>query len=238
MAPLIGITGEQKPATSLVDVHGMLRGRDIDVFYDDYGRAVLEAGGMPVWIPASAPASIIDRLDGLLLSGGDDIDPAAYGQAPHPALGTPNVARDAHERDLLEAALGAGLPILGVCRGAQVLNVHLGGTLHQHVPAHTDATLPIDQAFHRVAFADGSIGRSVYGAEAAVNSLHHQGIDRVADGLDATGITVGGPDDGLVEAVEIAGKPVLAVQWHPEMTGRVDPVFTWFVEAAAASSSS
>ena len=238
MAPLIGITGEQKPATSLVDVHGMLRGRNIDVYYGDYGRAVMAAGGMPVWIPADAPASIVDRLDGLLLSGGDDIDPAAYGQAPDAALGTPSVARDAHERNLLETALGVELPILGVCRGVQMLNVHLGGTLHQHVPSHTDSTLPIDQAFHRVAFTDDSIGRSVYGAEAAVNSLHHQGIDRLAEGLVATGITVGGPDDGLVEAVEIVGKPVLAVQWHPEMTDRADPVFRWFVDAATVSSNS
>ena len=238
MAPLIGITGEQKPATSLVDVHGMLHGRDIDVFYGDYGRAVIAAGGLPVWIPVDAPDALLARLDGVLFSGGDDIDPAAYGQLPHPALGSPSTTRDTHERSLLDTALDADLPILGICRGVQVLNVHLGGTLHQHIPDHTDGTLPIDQAFHRVAFSEGSIGRSVYGAEAAVNSLHHQGIDRLADGLVATGITVDGPDDGLVEAVEIAGKPVLAVQWHPEMTGRPDPVFRWFVDAASVSSSS
>ena len=232
MAPLIGITGEQRSATALVDVLEVLRESSIDVFYGDYARAVLQAGGMPVWIPADAPPSILDHLDGLLLSGGDDIDPATYGQAPHPALGTPSAKRDAHERDLLDAALEADLPILGVCRGAQVLNVHLGGTLHQHVPAHTDTTLPIDQAFHRVAFGDGSIGQQVYGVEIDVNSLHHQGIDRLAPELVASGVTVGGPDDGLVEAVEIPGKPVLGVQWHPEMTGHVDPSVCWLVAAA------
>lgn len=237
MAPLIGITGEQKSATALVDVLDVLRETDIDVFYGDYARAVLVAGGLPVWIPADAPAALLDHLDGLLLSGGDDIDPAAYGQAPHPALGAPSRARDTQERSLLDTALDVDLPVLGVCRGAQLVNVHLGGTLHQHVPAHTDASLPIDQAFHRVAFVDGSLGRSVYGAEIAVNSLHHQGIDRLADGLVASGVTAGGPDDGLIEAVEVAGKPVLAVQWHPEMTSRVDPAMEWLVEAALSSSS-
>ena len=111
MAPLIGITGEQKPATSLVDVLDVLRETDIDVYYPDYAKAVLMAGGMPVWIPADAPVAILDRLDGLLLSGGDDIDPAAYGQEPHPALGSPSLARDAQERTLLDAALGADIPI-------------------------------------------------------------------------------------------------------------------------------
>lgn len=232
MAPLIGITGEQKPATALVDVLAVLRETDIDVFYGDYARAIVLAGGLPMWIPADTPVAVLDRLDGLLLSGGDDIDPTAYGQEPHPALGAPSRRRDAHERTLFDAALGADLPVLGVCRGAQLVNVHLGGTLHQHVPAHTDASLPIDQAFHRVAFTADSVGRSVYGAEIDVNSLHHQGIDRLADGLVASGVTVGGPDDGLVEAVELPGKPVLAVQWHPEMTGRVDPAMQWLVATA------
>lgn len=235
MAPLIGITGEQKPATALVDVLDVLREADIDVFYGDYARAVLMAGGLPVWVPADSPPALLGRLDGLLLSGGDDIDPAAYGQAPHPALGAPSLARDAHERSLLEVALADDLPVLGVCRGAQLLNVHLGGTLHQHVPAHTGMGVPIDQAFHRVGFVAGSTGRAVYGPEIAVNSLHHQGIDELAGDLIATGHTVGGPDDGLVEAVEYPGKPVLAVQWHPEMTGVVDPALQWLVRAGSGS---
>mgnify|MGYP001028094165 CR=1 FL=1 len=233
MAPLIGITGEQKPAMSLVDVLDVLRGSDIDVFYSDFARSVLRAGGMPVWIPADAPSKLVDRIDGLLLSGGEDIDPAAYGQDPHPALGAPSAMRDNHERDLLDAALRAEVPTLGVCRGAQLVNVHLGGTLHQHLPAHTDTSVPIDQAFHRVAFVDGSIGHQVYGAEIDVNSLHHQGIDRVAPGVVVSGVTVGGPDDGLVEAIEVVGKPVLDVQWPPEMTGRVDPALRWLVAAAS-----
>ena len=195
MAPLIGITGEQKPAMSLVDVLDVLRGSDIDVFYSDFARSVLRAGGMPVWIPADAPSKLVDRIDGLLLSGGEDIDPAAYGQDPHPALGAPSAMRDNHERDLLDAALRAEVPTLGVCRGAQLVNVHLGGTLHQHLPAHTDTSVPIDQAFHRVAFVDGSIGHQVvrrcHQCEAARRALlqpqaggQHGGVRVTCRGLD------------------------------------------------------
>ncbi|HAB58194.1 MAG TPA: hypothetical protein DCE75_09105, partial [Acidimicrobiaceae bacterium] len=132
MQPLIGITGEQKPAATLIDVLDVLRAVDIDVYYGDYARAVQRAGGIPVWIPADAGPEILERLDGLLLSGGDDIDPAEFGQKPDPDLGNTNSHRDAHERELLDAALKIDLPVLGVCRGFQMMNVHLGGTLHQH----------------------------------------------------------------------------------------------------------
>ena len=175
---------------------------------------------------------IVHRHDAIGMDEAVALEPDAVLISPGP--GRPE---DAGVSNALIAHFAGRVPVLGVCRGAQLVNVHLGGTLHQHVPAHTDASLPIDQAFHRVAFAADSIGRSVYGAEIAVNSLHHQGIDRLADGLVASGVTVGGPDDGLVEAVEIADKPVLAVQWHPEMTGRVDPAMEWLVETALSSSS-
>ena len=121
MAPLIGITGEQKSASKLTDALDVIKTLDIDVFYGDYARAVLLAGGLPVWIPGRhAPVGLLDRLDGLLLSGGDDIDPAAYGQDPHPALGSSraNSPRRPGTGMLSRCRARAhDLPVLGVCRG-------------------------------------------------------------------------------------------------------------------------
>ncbi|MEO0494564.1 MAG: gamma-glutamyl-gamma-aminobutyrate hydrolase family protein [Actinomycetota bacterium] len=237
MAALIGITGEKKPAASLIDVLDVIRSLDIDVYYGDYARAVQRAGGLPVWIPGDAPPSILDRLDGLLLSGGDDIDPAEFGEEPHPMLGAPNPHRDAQERVLFGHALEIDLPVLGICRGPQLMNVHLGGSLHQHLPDHQAFGGPVDAIVHRVGFDEGSCLHQVYGGEVEVNSLHHQGLDRLGDGVVAVGRTIGGPDDGLVEAIEIEGKPALGVQWHPELLGGVDPALVWLVEAALSSSS-
>lgn len=235
MQPLIGITGEQKPASTLVDVLDVIKDLDIDVFYGDYARAVVRAGGIPVWIPGDAPPSILERLDGLVLSGGDDLDPAVFGQEPHPMLGAPNSHRDAQERRLFDVALELDLPVLGICRGSQVMNVHLGGTLHQHLPDHQAFGGPVDAIVHRVVFEPGSVLHGVYGTEIEVNSLHHQGIDRLGDGVVAVGRTVGGPDDGLVEAIEIEGKTALGVQWHPELLGGADPAVVWLVEQALSS---
>ena len=237
MRPLIGITGEKKPASTLVDVLDVLRAVDIDVYYGDYARAVQRAGGIPVWIPADVGPEVLERLDGLLLSGGDDIDPAEFGHEPDPALGNTNSQRDAHERGLLDAALATDLPVLGVCRGAQIMNVHLGGTLHQHLPAHVEPSGDLAATHHCIAFAPGSVAHAVYGDEIEVNSLHHQGIDQLGNGVIPVGCTVGGPDDGLVEAVEVDGKTALGVQWHPELLGGVDPAVVWLVEQAVSVNS-
>ncbi len=232
MTALIGITGEQKPASTLVDVLDVIKSLDIDVFYGDYARAVMRAGGLPVWIPIDAPLEILERLDGLVLSGGDDVAPAAYGQDPHPALGAPSEQRDAYELALFERALAIDLPVLGVCRGPQLMNVHLGGTLHQHLPAHQAFDGPVDAIVHRVAFEPGSTLHDVYGAEIEVNSLHHQGLDTLGRGVIPAGRTVGGPEDGLVEAIQIDGKPAMGVQWHPELLGGADPALVWLVSQA------
>lgn len=237
MQPLIGITGEQKPASTLVDVLDVLRTVDIDVYYGDYARAVQRAGGIPVWIPADVGPEILERLDGLLLSGGEDIDPSEFGAEPDPDLGNTNTHRDAQERSLFGAALEIDLPVLGICRGPQLMNVHLGGTLHQHLPAHVEPSHDVAAIHHRVAFEPGSRLHGIYGAEIEVNSLHHQGVDRLGDGVVPVGRAVGGPDDGLVEAIEIEGKTALGVQWHPELLGGVDPAVVWLVEAALSSSS-
>ena len=233
MTALIGITGEQKPAATLTDVLDVIKSLDIDVFYGDYARAVMRAGGLPVWIPIDAPLEILDRLDGLLLSGGDDVAPAAYGQDPHPALGSPSEQRDAYERALFDRALAIDLPVLGICRGPQLMNVHLGGTLHQHVPAHAGGDGPLDACLHRVEFEAGTVLHEVYGGAVDVNSLHHQGIDRLGDGVQAVGHTVGGPDDGLVEAIQIEGRRAMGVQWHPELMGGADPALEWLVSSSS-----
>jgi putative glutamine amidotransferase len=113
------------------------------------------------------------------------------------------------------------------------MNVHLGGTLLQHVPAHTGWDAPVAAIHHRVAFEVGSVLHDLYGPEVEVNSLHHQGLAELGDGVVAVGHTVGGPDDGLVEAIQIEGRPAIGVQWHPELLGGVDPAMVWLVSAGS-----
>ncbi len=211
----------------------MLRDLDVDLYFCDYARAVLAAGGLPVFLPSSAePACYGDRLDGLLLSGGADIDPARYGQEPRADLFTPEPARDTFELGLLDGAAAAGIPVLGICRGIQVLNVHGGGTLHQHVAAHACFEQPTNSIAHRVDFVAGSVLASVYGSSIQVNSLHHQTIDQVADGFAVTANS----EDGTIEGLESTEHPWLGVQWHPEMLDSrdQDPAFTWLIQTASA----
>jgi gamma-glutamyl-gamma-aminobutyrate hydrolase PuuD len=183
-----------------------------------YPDVVLSAGGVPVLLPpVEAAAAAVDRLDAVVLSGGPDVAPARYGATPHPLTGRPRLDRDAAETAVLHRALERGIPVLGVCRGAQLMNVALGGTLVQHVPdavGHTGHNPspgvfgPVD-----VTLAAGSRVGAAVGPAVSVQCHHHQAIDRVADGLVVTGRAA----DGTVEAVELAGHPfVVGVQWHPE----------------------
>ena len=150
-APLIGISGRTKTGYQINVKPEILRELQVDLYFCDYARGVLAAGGLPVFLPSSAdPADYTGRLDGLLLSGGADIDPARYGQTPSADLFTPEPARDAYELALLDGAADAGMPVLGICRGVQVLNVHGGGTLHQHVAPHACFDRPPDSVAHRV----------------------------------------------------------------------------------------
>ena len=209
-----------------------MRDSEIDLYFCDYARGVLAAGGLPVFLPTCAdPADYAERLDGLLLSGGADIDPARYGQTPCAELFTPEPARDAFEIGLLDGAAEAGLPVLGICRGLQVLNVHSGGTLHQHVAPHACHAQPPNAVAHRVDLAEGSLAASLYGPSVEVNSLHHQTVDAIADSFEATGHS----DDGAIEVIESPYRPWLGVQWHPEMMDSRDrdPVFDWLVRAAS-----
>jgi putative glutamine amidotransferase len=190
-----------------------------------YVRAVLAAGGVPLLLSplmgASMAAHALDGVDGLLLTGGEDIDPAWYGASPSPFLSPPSRERDLFELALFAAARQRELPILGVCRGIQLINVALGGTLYQDLPSERPGAVahrpeaPRDARSHRVRLQNGSRAAAALGATSlTVNSSHHQAIKDLAPGLLATGWT----DDELIEAVETpADAPwLLAVQWHPE----------------------
>jgi gamma-glutamyl-gamma-aminobutyrate hydrolase PuuD len=184
-----------------------------------YLDKVLAAGGIPVVLPAVAGISdVLPRLDGLLLVGGGDVDPVRYGALPHAKTGRVFPARDVAELALLRGALQLGLPILGICRGLQLLNVALGGTLHQHVPdvvghgGHSGGEGTF--ARHDVHLRAGSgLARTLNRTTLHVPSLHHQAIDRLGAGLTASAWS----DDGLIEAAELDGRPfTVGVQWHPE----------------------
>lgn len=184
--------------------------------------------------PVASSAAAVTRLDGLVLSGGSDIHPSRYGASSlHPTLRLSD--RDEAELAVLRAALAAGMPVLGVCRGLQLLAVHFGGTLHQHLPdaiGH-DGHSPGNQVgSHQVRFAPDSVFAEIYGAGLVVNSFHHQGV------LD-TGelIACAWAEDGLVEGVRHPEKPlVCGVQWHPEKDSDGRRLFRWFVEALAGAS--
>ena len=188
-----------------------------------YLRAVERAGGLPVVLPPlelDRISSLLDRLSGVLLSGGPDLDPAAYGRAAHPELGDTEPQLDAFEVQLAREADARGLPIFGICRGAQALNVARGGTLHQHLPEITDGSIvhrqhqPGTEVTHEVRVAPRSGLAAVVGCpRVTVNSFHHQSVDRLGTGLRA----VAWADDGVIEGIEGSGKSLLlGVQWHAE----------------------
>jgi putative glutamine amidotransferase len=203
-----------------------------------YFEAVTRAGGIAVLLPPQ-PASpeiaarVLDSIDGLVITGGKDVDPARYGQQPHPTTDDPRPDRDEWEDALLTAAIERKLPFLGICRGAQVLNVARGGTLHQHLPevvGHDGYQLG-DGNFNTVPVSvdDGSDLHELIGDGVDVAVYHHQAIDQLGDGLRVTARTA----DGVIEAVELDSVPFgVAVQWHPEETLDDLRLFAGLVEAA------
>lgn len=217
-----------------------------------YLSAVIAAGGIPVLVPLGLDEPrllrALDRADGLLLAGGEDIAPSLFGEAPHPNLGTVDAERDAAEMALARRALDMGLPLLAICRGIQALNVAAGGTLYQDIPSQVPGALkhhcfypeyPRDHIAHTVDIAPDSRLAAILGRDGValsavpVNSLHHQAVKALGAGLRV----VAQAPDGIVEAVEgTGGAWVLAVQWHPEelVASRADmrALFRAFVEAA------
>ena len=202
-----------------------------------YFEAVTKAGGIAVLLPPQPvspeiAARVLDGLDGLIISGGKDIDPARYGQAAHPETDAPRRDRDAWEDALLTAAIDRELPFLGICRGAQLLNVALGGTLHQHLPdviGSTRYNLGAGTfADNHVHVEPGTTVSSLMGDTLVGKSYHHQAIDELAEGLVVTARS----DDGIVQAVELPAVPFgVAVQWHPEQDEDIR-LFAGLIDAA------
>jgi putative glutamine amidotransferase len=185
----------------------------------DYRRALLEAGFSEAEVVAIRPDDALpESFDGLLLSGGEDVDPRLYGQDPHRKLGGVDRGRDALELSAVERTRAAGVPVFGICRGLQVLNVAYGGTLVQDLPSQRPSPVehyvrsPSDAPAHAVLFESGSFLDTGGPRTAAVNSRHHQAIDRLGPGLS---VAARAPD-GVIEAIEEPGRPVFAVEWHPE----------------------
>ena len=225
--PLIGLPCRRKHIGQIDGFPESLRDLHVDLYFADYARSVIAAGGLPVHLPLDAdPEHWLDVLDGIVLTGGADVEPERYGHDNHASHTEPR--RDEIEFTLLEAAVANGTPVLGICRGLQVVNVHAGGTLVQDVPSHARYDLGPAAESHRVTIEPGSRLHAVYGAEVTVNSLHHQTVDSLGSTLRVTARA----EDGTVEGVERVDAEVLAVQWHPEMMDHGDPVFGWIVERA------
>ena len=224
MTPVIGVTATLKEDVDQVAERPLGHFVRADL---DYVAGVAEAGGAPVVLPPVGEGrmaeAVIGGLDGLLLSGGSDLDPFYYGEKPLPELGPTIPERDAFEVALLEAALAREIPVFGICRGLQVLNVVLGGTLYQDLPSQFDGgvlkhrqTTPKWQATHEVEVRGGSYLADVTGRGVVkVNSYHHQGIKDLAEGLVVSARSA----DGVVEAIEgtdLSNRWLVGVQWHAE----------------------
>jgi putative glutamine amidotransferase len=227
--PIIGIPTSGKDESGRVGVGA------------GYVEAVRRAGGIPWLLPPGEARldAFLALVDALLLPGGGDVDPRLYGGSDHPTIYGVDADRDAAEIRLVRHAAETGLPLLGVCRGAQVANVALGGTLIEHLPDVVGETVlhrarPKGHIVHEVELTPGSIlGRVTGGPPATPSSSHHQAIGRIAEGLRAAARA----PDGTIEAVEMPSHPwFIAVQWHPEVNAARDPaeqrLFDRLVEAA------
>jgi putative glutamine amidotransferase len=237
-APLIGITTDRMVRNSGLLQQGITQA---------YIEAVFQAGGCPVLIPLGGPdalyAEMAQRLDGVLFTGGGDVHPAAYASQPHPKVTYVDEDRDRVEIVILHFAIERRLPFLGICRGMQVVNVALGGTLFEDIAEQRPDSLkhdyspgyPRDYLAHPVDIPPGSRLEQVLGLQQVqVNSLHHQAVRRLAGGLTSTASA----PDGVIEALELADYPFgLAVQWHPEWLREhlsMRALFRAFIQAGEA----
>ena len=229
------------PRIGLTSCPGVFEDRLVATIERAYTAAIVQAGGIPLYLPMLDPLqadAVASVLDGILLTGGGDVDPTWYGRQPSPNLGKVDAEQDSWEMALVRAGLAHNLPMLGICRGAQVMNVALGGTLVQHLPditplEHCDkdrCSAPV----HDVVVAGSSRLRTILGVDVlGVNSLHHQAVEHLGDGL----VPVAWAEDGTLEALESSGpQRMVGVQWHPELMVQ-DPshgaLFSWLAREAA-----
>lgn len=225
MKPLIGITCNYSQQDLGSSAGIGVPGQDWTLLANDYVRAIEKAGGIPMLLPfpddIQTLFELVERCDGILITGGDDVSPMMYGEDVSHLSGRMEPIRDRQETLLLDKLLNhSSVPVLGVCRGCQVLNAAAGGTLYQDITSlgkyHVMLTAPRNSFAHRVRIEKGSKLEKIIGSDSLLtNSYHHQAVKEVAPGFRATATAA----DGIVEAVEKDGSRfVLGVQWHPEMT--------------------
>ncbi|TDJ69820.1 MAG: gamma-glutamyl-gamma-aminobutyrate hydrolase family protein [Planctomycetota bacterium] len=236
-------TPTKRPAAPLVGI--TTYGRDGSNEFHlpaEYVDAVRRAGGIPVLMAPGETriAEWLGTIAALILAGGGDIDPATYGGAPHAALYKLDAERDASELELARELIGAELPVLCICRGVQILNIALGGTLVEHIPDEFGTSVahrrpPREPTPHEVRALPGTRLAALMEEPTFTSvSWHHQSVRALGRGLTA----VAHASDGVIEAVELAGRPgLVAVQWHPELSAAEDPrqqrLFDWLVASAA-----
>ncbi len=241
MKKVIGITSGFE-----LDANYYFKGYPRMMLNEDYSRSILQAGGVPIVLPVHNDYDVVFQqvslVDGILLSGGQDIQPLLYQQQPHAKLGLVCPQRDVFEYHVIKAALEQNKPIFGICRGLQILNVYFGGTLLQDnaikgdVQQHVQAGNP-DLTMHSVKVAKGSFIELALKKETIdVNTFHHQSIDKIADELAIVALS----PDGIVEAIQHKSKQIYAVQWHPEMLSRqnedAQKIFDYFIKVVKGDS--
>ena len=243
LRPLIGITGRRFRLSLIQGSDERYGDRCIDTSMSDFATRIAEAGGLPVHLSYDTdPEAVCEWISGVVVAGGQDMHPVCWGGDtavvrdidPRTDPMVHDRERDEYEVAIIRAALDRGIPVLGVCRGLQVLNVALAGTLVPDLPSGTVShlsaeTAPTDGTVdHLVSFEPRSIAADLFGGDVVTNSWHHQAVGRCGVGVVVTGRTA----DGVVEAIEVPGHPVLGVQWHPEWMKSTDPTLTWVVREA------
>lgn len=235
--PIIALSGN-----IMRDASGPLAGYSRSFVNDDYVQAVIRGGGVPIIIPVGADVEVLEAqcgiVDGFIFTGGVDIDPIHYGEEVMLKNGEIDPRRDAFDLKLMEFAMASGKPILGICRGMQLLNVFNGGDLYQDLSLKESSVIKHNQekhpesAIHQVSFMHNSILHGLFGDHYRTNSFHHQAVKEVAKGFQMVAMS----RDGILEAMEKdGGQFVIGVQWHPEMMAATDEkmhgLFVKFVEA-------
>ncbi|HAT53774.1 MAG TPA: gamma-glutamyl-gamma-aminobutyrate hydrolase [Lactobacillus sp.] len=235
MKPIIGIG-----TNHLVRPSEHMDTNYVDYTQKNYVSSLVDAGALPFLIPIATPqaaAEYVDHVDAILLTGGQDVSPRLYGEDPLPQNGLNDWTRDRFEQGLIQAAIAKHKPIMGICRGIQILNAVLGGTNYQDIPTqvpnaigHNQFPTAWEAPVHQIKTTSGSLLQQIYGTAEWVNSFHHQSVHHVAPGFTVTATAA----DGVIEAMEDQKRQIIAVQFHPEMMAATDThaaqLFKAFVE--------